>query len=173
MRTFLFACALLPGALNADTLGVNFSAFPAGTVFDYSDSKEGRFAEVYMGERGGRHVMERRKGGEYGELYFASTFNAEGLEVERAYATGRTLRYAPYNCERVVGTCSHTVETDRGARRVDVTTNWKGDRFVMDMQFEGVANPRRRYFQMAANGVVDFVRENDRQQKLEAIRAPN
>ncbi|MEM1235370.1 MAG: hypothetical protein AAGI10_00270 [Pseudomonadota bacterium] len=169
---FLLALLILTQPVFADGLGINFAAFPPGTKFYYRDSADGPFVERYLGMQEGRHAVARHLSHEFSEVVLTRYYSAEGLEVGRSYASGREVSYEPFNCERGLGRCSHEVVTDRGARRVSGKVLEDPDGYRFELTFEGASDTRRRYFRLGQHGVMEFIRENDRQRKLESIERP-
>ncbi|MEM9351004.1 MAG: hypothetical protein AAGA47_12150 [Pseudomonadota bacterium] len=155
----------------AEGLPMDFSSFAPGTRFDYRDSESGPFVDIYVGEENGLHVIERHLGNEYTETELTRFFSAQGLEVRREYANGRIVSYAPFNCERGVGDCRHEITSARGTTPVTTTTYQENGGYTMEMAFAS-GNLRRRFFRLGDHGVMEFIRENDRQSKLESIRPP-
>lgn len=157
-------------AAYAEPIGIAFDDISPGTSFHYRDSSDGPFVEIYLGRQGAHHVIERRKGNPYGDTEMLRRFDQRGLELERTYASGRVVRYSPYNCDRAGKACRHFVDAGRGERRVTTTVEDDGLGLTLSITFEGVPQPKRKYVIYGAYGMIDFLRENDRQRKLEEIR---
>ncbi|MEL6609928.1 MAG: hypothetical protein AAFO93_13535 [Pseudomonadota bacterium] len=172
LRPAIAALFLIATPAGAEPLGIDFGALPAGTALYYSNSFQGRMVDIYVGFDGQAHHVERRAGSPYGEKLSDHFFNALGLEVRRVDADGAVSDFAPFNCERFLGTCTHTLTTARGPSEVAVETTQSGGSYQSTITFLANGFERRRRFELVNHGLYAFVRENDTQIALDDIVRP-
>ena len=69
-----------------------------------------------------------------------------------------------------MGECAHTIRVGSGDARAVVTRVWEDNGgYQFEARVAGVSDVRRRFFRLDGTGLFAFLRENDTQQKLEAI----
>ncbi|MEM6482049.1 MAG: hypothetical protein AAF681_09405 [Pseudomonadota bacterium] len=135
IKFFAICVAVCIGvSAQAQNLGIQFASMPKGTQMIYGHSDGNQWVEVYMGKKGGYHIINRYKTTSVrGRPDRIMAFDASGRMVYyRAYgdrAQPYKVTYQPYSCSFVAGSCIQTEKPSgsgyvflAGNRRLDVVT---------------------------------------------------
>ena len=147
LRVLLTALSVLGSILPACArdLSVDFTQLPDGTEIYYKSSFEGQLVDVVVSQSNNTFVLETRRGSPYGEVVRRQHFNAQGLEVKRERTGRSTITFEPFNCERVLGECAHTIRVGSGDARAVVTRVWEDNGgYQFEARVAGVSDVRLR-----------------------------
>lgn len=168
---FLFAFAAPAWAGN---FGVDFTNMPVGLQAWYQGSENRRWVDVYVGQRGGRHVMERRLNSAYGELAETRFYDPQGHEVERHAAAGHWQTFTPRNCIRVLGPCRAEVTDSRsGPHIIHGTMHVDGDTYYYKWVADHHDDTMRAHYRLGAYNLPSWSRSNDYLMVLKDIVEPS